>query len=394
MNETTFKGFVMGVAAGAGLMYLLDPERGRRRRARMRDQAISAWSNLDDAMGTTARDLQHRAQGLVAEARSTFERDDAPDQVLEARVRSEIGRVVSHPRAIDVRADQGRVTLSGPVLARDVDNLLACVRKVHGVKEVENRLDVHQRADDVPGLQGQARPPAPQFELMQTNWSPAARLLTGIAGGGLAFLSFGAPLPVNIALGAAGVTLLARALTNKELKRLIGLGGGRRAVDIRKTINVNAPVDEVFAFWRNWENFPRFMRNVREVRDLGNGRSHWIIAGPAGISVEWDAEITRLIPNDVIAWKSVPGSVIANAGIVQFQPNRDGGTRVDIRLSYNPPAGALGHLVATIFGANPKREMDEDLVRFKSLIETGKATADGETVTRDEFVGMALERGA
>lgn len=394
MKEDTFKGLVIGAAAGAALMYLFDPERGRRRRARVRDQAISAVSQVDDAVATTARDLQHRTQGLMAETKARFEReDDVPDAVLEARVRSAIGRAISHPRAIEVRAEQGRVILSGPILRREVDDLIARVKRVRGVREVENRLEVHERAGHVPGLQGAARPPAPRFELMQRNWSPAARLLTGLTGAALAFLALGAPGPIGLALGATGLALLARATTNKELKRLVGLGSGRRAVDIHKTINVNAPVEEVFAFWSNWENFPRFMSNVREIKDLGNGRSHWVVAGPAGISVEWDAVITKYEPNQVIAWKSEPGSLIANAGMVQFQPNEQGGTRVTIRLAYNPPAGALGHLVAAIFGADPKRQMDEDLLRFKSLIETGKATADGESVTREEFVGMALERG-
>ncbi len=118
------------------------------------------------------------------------------------------------------------------------------------------------------------------------------------------------------------------------------------------------------------------MRNVREVRDLGDGRSHWIVTGPAGTEVEWDATITRLESNKVLAWKTVPGSIVEHAGIIHFQPNPDGSTRVHIRLSYNPPAGALGHVVASLFGADPKSEMDEDLVRMKTFIETGKLPRD------------------
>ena len=101
-----------------------------------------------------------------------------------------------------------------------------------------------------------------------------------------------------------------------------------------------------------------------------------LVDGPAGVPVEWDAVITKQVPEQVLAWKSVPGSAIAQAGIIRFDSNTDGSTRVDIRFSYNPPAGAIGHAVAALFGADPKREMDEDLVRMKTLIEGGHPPRD------------------
>jgi len=142
-------------------------------------------------------------------------------------------------------------------------------------------------------------------------------------------------------------------------------------VDIQKTIDIAAPVETVFDFWRRYENFPRFMSNVREVRDLGGGRSHWTVAGPAGVPVEWEAEITQIVPNKLIAWKTLPGATVEHAGIVRFEPNPDGTTSVAVRLSYDPPAGAVGHTVATLFGADPKTEIDADLARMKALIEAG-----------------------
>ena len=383
-----------GMGLGAALMYLLDPERGRRRRALARDKAVHLAHRTDDALAETSRDLSHRAQGLAATSRARFSDEAVPDEVLVARVRSKIGRVVSHPHAIAVTAEQGRVTLSGPVLRDEADNLLAAVASVRGVAGVENGLEVHDGPGDVPALQGGSRRRGDQFELLQANWSPAARLLAGSAGGGLALVGLQRRGPVGAALGATGLGLLARALTNLELKRLVGLGGGRRAIDIQKTINVHAPVEEVFTFWTNFANFPRFMEHVREVRDLGEGRSHWTVTGPAGLSVEWDAVVTRLVPNKLVAWQSVPGSVLANAGVVRFDANPDGSTRVTVRLSYNPPAGALGHVVATLFGADPKQEMDDDLVRFKSLLEQGKTTAHRHAVTRDELVNMSRGQGS
>src|SRR5262249_18499450 len=116
---------------------------------------------------------------------------------------------------------------------------------------------------------------------------------------------------------------------------------------------------------------PCFMSHVREVRDLGGGRSHWTVDGPAGIPIEWNTVVTKCVPNEAFAWKSEPGAVVQHAGVVHFEPVRDGGTRVHVRLSYNPPAGAVGHSGAWLFGADPKRQLDDDLLRMKTFVESG-----------------------
>src|SRR5205823_4865528 len=146
-----------GIGLGVGLMYFLDPQTGRRRRALLRDQLISATSRLDDCLDATWSDVRQRAQGLAAEASSRLTREHPDDRVLGERVRSKIGRYLSHPGSIEVGVRDGRVTLRGPILAREVDWLLDAVAAVPGVTGVENRLEVHARADDVPGLQGGGR---------------------------------------------------------------------------------------------------------------------------------------------------------------------------------------------------------------------------------------------
>jgi uncharacterized membrane protein len=113
-----------------------------------------------------------------------------------------------------------------------------------------------------------------------------------------------------------------------------------------------------------------FMSHVREVRDLGDGRSHWVISGPAGTTVEWDAVITQNVPNEILAWKTEPSAVVGHAGLIHFAAEGDQ-TRVQIRFSYNPPAGAVGHSIAWVLGSDPKTTFDEDLVRMKTFIETG-----------------------
>lgn len=362
-----------GVGLGAALAYLYDPEMGNRRRAMIRDKAVRALNKTGEAVETTARDVQHRLIGTVAELRSRVEEagEEVGDELLEARVRAKLGMVSSHPGAIEVRVNDGKVTLSGPILAEEVDHVLSAVSFVRGVKEVENQLEVHQTPDNVPSLQGGTPRKPPQFELMQEHWSPTARTLMGITGTLLTLYGWRRDGFFRTIVGTIGLGALARSVTNMPMKRIVGVGAGHRAVDIQKTINIAAPVEKVFEFWNNFQNFPKFMSNVREVQMQGENRSHWIVSGPAGVPVEWDAEITERIPNKTIAWKTVPGATVEHAGIVRFDPNPDGTTRVEIRMSYNPPAGAIGHVVASLFGADPKSEMDADLARMKTLIETG-----------------------
>jgi uncharacterized membrane protein len=178
-----------------------------------------------------------------------------------------------------------------------------------------------------------------------------------------------------------GAGLLARGTTNRELKRLIGVGRGRRAVDFQKTINIHAPLHAVYDFWNNMENFPRFMSRVREVVNRGNGISHWVAEGPGGMPVEWDAMITKFIPHRVLAWKSLPGSGIDHAGVIRFDTNPDGSTRIGIRFSYNPPMGAIGEAAAELFGADPESQLDADMIRMKNLIE-GAHPPHGEDQSR------------
>ena len=368
--------WLAGAGIGAGLMYAFDPRQGPRRRSLARDKAVHLLTQSDDVLAATARDLANRARGLVAEA-TTLVRGSGPvsDRVLAERVRAALGHCVSHPSSIDVTIADGRVALGGPVLASEVDGLLAAVRRVRGVREVENRLEVHQRPDDVPGLQGGVGRSGRSFELMQSNWSPTARALMGGAGIALVGSAVGRPGVLRGLLGLAGIGMLARAATNLETKRLAGIGGGR-AIDAHDTIEIDAPVEKVFEYWQRYENFPHFMSNARSVRDLGGGRSHWTVAGPAGVPIEWDAEVTQLVPNEVLAWKTIPGSRVQHAGIVRFQRSGEGRTTLSIRISYNPPAGALGHAVAALFGVDPERGLQKSLLHLKTLLETGRLPRD------------------
>ncbi|MBC7542140.1 MAG: SRPBCC family protein [Candidatus Sericytochromatia bacterium] len=380
---------IRDMGLGAGLMFLWDGESGRRRRARVRDRLISTLSDTEDAIGKTARDVGNRLSGSVAEVKAQLlQQEQVDDGVLTARVRARLGRVVSHPHALTVEAANGRIIVRGPILADEATDAVAAVMAVRGVRGVDNQLDMHDSPGDVPGLQGEGRRMGRTAGTMPETRTPTSRMMTGLLGGLLTLSGMRRRGLIGTLLGAGGMALLYRAVSNQGLQQLIGLGTGHRAIDFHKTITIHAPVERVFALWSNPENFPRFMSHLQEVRRIDDRRHHWIAKGPAGVPAEWESTITRLEPNRIVAWQSAPGSLVDNEGILHFEAMGEGRTRVDIRLAYHPPAGAIGHAVATLFGADPKTAMDEDLIRLKSLLEDGKTTADGQRVTMDE-IGVA-----
>ena len=377
---------LLGAAGvGAALAYYLDPDRGARRRNMMRDKLVHTRAQAGDAIATTARDLKNRARGLVAETRSRFASHEADDPVLVARIRTALGRVASHPRAIEVTAEDGRVTLSGVALRSEAEKILDAARGVPGVSDVYDQLELHETAEGIPALQGGVhREPRP--ELAQEHWAPGTRLVMGAAGSAVALWGLRRKGWPGMAARFAGAAVARRAITNMPVRRLTGVGAGRRAIDVQKSITVQAPVARVFAFFTEWENWPRWMSHVREVRSTGSvpgeDRTHWVVDGPAGTTVSWDAITTALVPNEQIAWKSIEGGPIEHSGVVRFSATADGATIVDVKMSYNPPAGAVGHAVASILGRDPKHQMDDDLARLKTTIETGTPPRDAARAKR------------
>jgi uncharacterized membrane protein len=396
-NATTLLG---AAAIGAGLMYLFDPVRGRRRRRLLTDQLVHATRVLGEAAGTTKRDVANRSRGLAMEFRARFGSDDADDEVVEQRVRSTLGRVVSHPRALEVVVDDGRVRLRGPVLADEADTLVRRVANVRGVVDLEDELDRYDSPEGVPALQGGDDPPRPSG--IEAEWTPTARLLSGIAGSALVAYGSRRRGPIGMLAAVAGAALFTRGTTNHELGRLVG-AQGRRGVDIVRTIEIDAPLDEVFAWFADWEQWPHWMSHVRQVRSSGapldgpriGERTHWVVDGPAGVPVEWDAVVTRFVPSQRVSWRTVEGAAVRHAGTLQFEPSERGGTRVQIRMTYAPPAGVVGHGIAALLGRDPRHQLDDDLARLKSTIETGRPPHDAAArTTAGPRTGAAPDTGA
>jgi uncharacterized membrane protein len=190
-------------------------------------------------------------------------------------------------------------------------------------------------------------------------------------------------LPIAGALIGRAVT--GRCPVNRVMGRNTALGDqpSGRATSVRRgegvrvdeRIVLDRARAEVYRFWRNLENLPRFMDHLEAVTVLDERRSHWVAKGPAGSRVEWDAEIHNEVPNELIAWRSLQGSEVDNAGSVHFMPTENGDTEVRVVLRYDPPAGKLGAAVARLFGEDPSRQVAEDLRRLKQVVEAGAGEA-------------------
>src|SRR5438270_6518821 len=227
-----FRSLITGFGLGAGLMYLVDPDLGKRRRSLVIDQFNHVLHEINDAAEATLRDIGNRAYGTFAEVRETFSGgNNAIDDVIASRVRSKLGRYTSHPAAIEVAIHDGVVTLSGPILAHEVDDLICAINSVRGVHEVINHLDVHESAENIAALQGGRSRRGEPAELNQVYWSPATRIAVGAPASLLMLNCILKRTPAAILFGSVGFFMFLRALTNLEFKRLLGIRGGR-GIDI------------------------------------------------------------------------------------------------------------------------------------------------------------------
>lgn len=272
-------GLLVGMALGASLAYLLDPEAGERRRGRLR-------SRIQERLGDGWADTQPT-----------------------------VGVPVGH----------------------------------YG-----------SRRGDIPGLQSAT--------LERRSGLGSVDRVLALTGGVLALYGFARRGLVGMVARTVGAGMLWSEMREARTGTGETVQERRRTVDIQKSLFIGAPVDRVYDFWTDYENFPLFMSNVREVRDLGAGRSRWVVTGPGGVPIEWESVLTEQTPRETLGWRSLPGSMLENAGTVRFR-SEGAGTRVDLRLCYNPPAGGAGQAVAELLGADPRGKLNEDLGRLKALLE-------------------------
>jgi uncharacterized membrane protein len=177
---------------------------------------------------------------------------------------------------------------------------------------------------------------------------------------------------------ATANVLAVTALDVIAAKQLSSDNGG---VHARASCIVNRDPHEVYSFFRDFRNLPRFMEHLESVQELPDGRSHWVAKGPAGMNVEWDAEIIAEDPGRVITWRSLEDSDVDNAGAVVFEPAAGGrGTIVKVNIQYNPPGGVVGATVARLFGEEPNQQLEDDMRRLKQVMEVGEVVVSDATI--------------
>ncbi|MFN2513319.1 MAG: SRPBCC family protein [Pyrinomonadaceae bacterium] len=167
-----------------------------------------------------------------------------------------------------------------------------------------------------------------------------------------------------------------------------------RDVHVEQSVTINKSPAEIYSFWREFGNLPRFMKHLESVTTLASGISRWVAKGPTGEPVEWDAEIFNEKENELISWRSLPGSEFVNAGTVRFEPaSGDRGTIVRVTMNYNVTGGRVTAALARLLGQAPEQLVAEDLRRLKQILETGEiATIEGQTSGRAENAHRIAER--
>ena len=184
---------------------------------------------------------------------------------------------------------------------------------------------------------------------------------------------------LNLLLGLDAAYLIYRGATGHcVFYQMLGITrkevAGHEGIRVERAVTVKRPKAELYRVWRNFENLPRFMKHLESVRvdDFDSDRSHWITKGPLDRRVEWDSEIIEERENELLVWKSLPGSMVESMGRVEFLDAPGGrGTIVHVSMEYNPPAGSLGAAVAKLFSQEPGHQIHEDLRRFKQMLEAG-----------------------
>lgn len=371
--------WLAGAAVGAAVMYMLDPDRGQQRRTLSGDKLRQFGRNTGSVLKKATGELGARLGQASEAVRSAASAAGDIVQDTAGQARRTVQRAADSSRVGSSGADAG--STSGSSDARSWTQDHDDARYSRGSSDSDSGSGSSSSSGGgASAMAGAIMQPVQ--DRLQRLGGRAERLggsrSKALAGG--AALSLYALMsrrsPFALVAGLAGLVLLARGGGRRPVSAMLSAASPAHPVVIEKTIRIDAAPDQVFDMFAHYENFPRFMSNVIEVRDLGEHRSHWVVRGPAGTQFQWNAVLTEHARPRRLAWESEPGAEVRQTGSILFEPVRNG-TRVTVHMSYRPPAGAVGHAIASLLGSDPKRQLDEDLARMKSLVERGTTVAHG-----------------
>jgi uncharacterized membrane protein len=351
--EAGGSGFIAGALTGAvlasAITWLLDPQSGTQRRTMMRERASTAYQRSRQGMGTAGE----RARGYAQQARGLAQRGGERFR----QMRSGAGGMSGGSDGMGATSDG----VGGATEGSAGDS--GSYGSAYGSSYRGSTGDESSEGGANAWLQ--------QAQQMLQGSGRGSQFATGAAGLGLAGWGLSRRGPLGLALGALGLYLVATAARQKSGSRV------QSGIEVENEVTIDRPIHEVWEFVRDIETWPRFMQHVQEIRTIGDRRSHWRVDGPAGVVAEWDAETTEQVPNERIAWRTLPGSMVESEGSLEIENDGSGGTRVRLRMIYSPPAGAAGHVVAKLFRRDPQTESTHDLQNLKQAIESGQAAGVG-----------------
>ncbi len=269
--------------------------------------------------------------------------------------------------------------------------------RVIGVKEPDERNELTMRAM---GLREIGHGIA-----ILSNQQPAKALWARVAGDALDLALLGRTLAnpdndrgrtlfatANV-LAVAALDVMCAKQLSKQPETVASEKMEQGIIRTKRSVTIRKPVEEVYGFWSNFENLPQFMRHLESVTVTGEGRSHWVAKAPAGKTVEWDAETVADVPNEMISWRSLPGSDVYNAGEVRFEPAPGGrGTEVRVTIEYDPPFGKLGSKIAMLWREEPGQQVQDDLRHFKQVMELGEIVLSDATKQRGPHPAQPNEK--
>ena len=289
-------------------------------------------------------------------------------KALEKKIESELKRTASRPNALEFRlAADGAVSLGGVCFDSELSGLAAAIRKIEGVTSVEHAVDLMQ---DTP----QATPGSFQStfkyrqEMLEGEGGASYRWGIGLMSFLLLYRGFRSEKKWGGALMALGLMGLFRAVSRLDLTQWLG-GVILPVLDLNQEVEVGAAAEEVFDFWGDFSNYSRFMSYIEKVQVTDQGFLRWTSVGPGGLELSWDTELTRLVPGQEVAWKSVPGSLIVTEGAVRITAIGPTRSKAHVTLRYAPPAGALGYAALRRFGFDLSSRFQEDLRLMRMLVE-------------------------